>query len=156
MEKENGIFEEVTISNNDEATKIVAKGKLRMKLARVGLVLALISTIVTILSITIDMDKTLDNILGNCFFFCMIISYILGGGLLRALRFVKKITIAGWVFVPIFPVDIIIAGMAFSFSMMAFLMFPVIFVGISYIQIKKEYEMAVVFLNNENIIMVNN
>lgn len=152
MEKENVTCEQATFINMDEANKVAlkAKAKVKVKEARIGFIVALISTILAIVSFMMEAKGyggTLTWIMGIASIVGALVSYVLGGGFMIACRYAKKIAVWGWVVVP-FPVDIITGIITFILAIAVFFFLPVIFVGMSYTQIKKEYDAANIYIAN--------
>ena len=57
-----------------------------------------------------------------------LVSYILGGGIIDAVKGAAKIGKIGWLIVP-FPIDLVVGLMTTVFAVLLFLCCPIIFVG---------------------------
>lgn len=75
-----------------------------------------------------------------------IASYILGGGLGAAFKAAGKIATIGWLIVP-FPFDLMTGLCCMVFSMMAFIVLPILFVFCNYLQLKKDLNAAEEYLS---------
>ena len=138
------LFEEVVFQDIEKAKREVKFAKINQVRILIGFGLSLIATVFTALSLWGNPENhyTFLGLAGVL----AIPSYLIGGGIFKALGVAWKITKISWVLIPVFPVDIIIAIFCFFVSFYACLFVPVIFVGINYIQHKRTLAAAKSYL----------
>ena len=138
------LFEEVQFQDIERAKREVEFAKINQIRILIGFVFSLIAIVCTALMIWGDPEKASS-------FACAAIvlavpSYIIGGGIFKALGVAWKITKIGWFLIPVFPADVLIAIACFFFAVVGLLFVPVIFVGINYVQHKRTLEAATSYL----------
>ena len=145
------LFQELTFDNAAYATDVRDASEKKMQKVKLGLIIAAAATGLDIIGLLISSGSGIvADILGGAVLFIgvvgAIVAYIIGGGFGTALRWAKKLAVFGWVILP-FPADILTGIMAFLLSIVAFFLFPLIFVFLHYRQVKKDYEAAVQYLS---------
>lgn len=75
-----------------------------------------------------------------------IIAYSTGGGIKIAISWAWKICKFGWYVIPFFPVDLVVAVVAFVVAVMGFFCAPLLFVWLNKRQITQDYEAAKQYL----------
>lgn len=151
MKKEKeGLFEEQKFEDVQYAKDVLeASGKKKEK-CKIGLIVALVSTILAAGGYALAEGASIQNDVTEIMILIgwigAIASYIIGGGLKVALSTALKITKLGWFLVPIFPIDLVVAIFAFFLAIISFFFIPVLYVGINYIQINKDYSAAEEYL----------
>ena len=137
-------FEEIQFKDVARAKRAVTFAKINQIRILIGFVISLIAMVFTALAIWGNPEKT--TMFVGIAVFLAIPAYLIGGGILNALKVAWKITKIGWFLVPMFPADILIALACFFFSIVGLLFIPVIFVGINYIHHKKTLDAATSYL----------
>ena len=138
------LFEDVQFQDIERAKREVKMAKFNQIRILIGFVISLIAIVFTALAIWGNPDNK-DTFLTLAVLLALP-SYIIGGGILNALKVAWKITKIGWFLIPVFPADILIALACLFFAIMGLLFVPVIFVGINYVQRKKTLDAAVSYL----------
>ncbi|MEE1305339.1 MAG: hypothetical protein U0K68_09365 [Agathobacter sp.] len=138
--KKNQIYEQMVFNDYAYAQKEVEKYEEKMIFKYIGLGCGALSTLLGILAFTTnELFATFSIILA-------IVSYILVGGFLTALRIAKNLAFWGWLIIP-FPFDIGTGLMTLIFAILGFLMFPIIFNLIAFFGIRKDYVAAKEYLS---------
>lgn len=138
------LFEDVQFEDIERAKRELKLAKFNQIRVLIGFIISLVAIVFTAIAIwgnTEDSDKF--------WILAMLLavpSYIIGGGILKALKVAWKITKTGWFLIPVFPADVLMAIMFFFFSVMGLLFVPVIFVGLNYVQYKKTLDAAKSYL----------
>ena len=116
----------------------------KLKRVQIGLIIAAAATILSFIDFKFygGQGKAL-----GFGFLLGIASYIVGGGILSALKMVQRVAWFGWVVVPVFPVDLCIFACAGVMAVFAFICFPIVFVFLNYIQVKRNYDEAERYLS---------
>ena len=138
------LFEEVQFQDVERAKRAVAFAKINQIRILIGFVFSLIAVVFTALMLWGNPEQQ-TTFMGVAIFLA-IPSYIIGGGIFKALKVAWKITKIGWFLIPVFPADILIALACFIFAVFGLLFVPVIFVGINYVQHKKTLDAATSYL----------
>ena len=155
---------QTTNSFNDAAFNFAQRSqeeweKKNRKLSRIkkGLIIAAIAQAIFILIYILDTSGILifDDFLFIIYLITTIAAYIIGGGLLGAIRkcwkIAKKLFFIGWICVP-FPMDIFTglftSLLGFTFLPMGIIMMPLLMVFLNYRDTKKEMEVI-----TDNIIL---
>ena len=146
MEK-GSFFQELTFDNAAYATDVRDASEKKMQKVKLGLIIAAAATVVDIIGLLINKGSgAVADILGGAVLFIGVAgamaAYIIGGGFGTAFRWAKKLAVFGWIILP-FPADILTGVITFIISLGAFFLFPVVFVFLHYIQVKKDYNAAV-------------
>ncbi len=149
VQKEEVILEQKTYGDVNEANKILSKARTKLKIARIGLLIAVISTCCLIASFVVDSPETVElaGILAGIAVLVGLVAYIVGGGIIIALKAAYKIGMFGWLVVP-FPIDIITGICTFIIAILVFLFLPIIFVSMRYMEIKKEYDTVNLYISS--------
>ena len=142
--KKEKLFEEVQFQDIERAKREVKFAKINQIRILIGFVFSLIAIVFTALAIWGNPEKT--SMFVGIAVFLAIPSYIIGGGIFKALKVAWKITKIGWFLIPMFPADILIALACFIFAVVGLLFVPVIFVGLNYVQHKKTLDAATSYL----------
>ncbi len=138
------LFEEVQFQDVERAKRAVALAKVNQIRILVGFVISLIAVVFTALMLWGNPEQK-TTFMGVAIILA-IPSYIIGGGIFKALKVAWKITKIGWFLIPMFPADILIALACFIFAVVGLLFVPVIFVGLNYVQHKKTLDAATSYL----------
>lgn len=130
------LFETVQFQDLKRAQREVAFAKINQIRILIGF---LIACIATYLAISGFRNQENTWVLG---FGLGIFSYLVGGGILMAIKFAWKLTVIGWFMIPVFPVDLAICLAFFFLSLYGLAFLPVIFIGLNFIQQKKNLDAA--------------
>ncbi|MBQ8255079.1 MAG: hypothetical protein IJY94_06220 [Clostridia bacterium] len=133
------LFEEIRFQDVEKAKRVYTLAKINQTRILIGFIISVIAMIFTAIAIWGDGSVTIPMILA-------IPAYIIGGGIIKALKVAWKITKIGWFLIPMFPADVLIAIACFIFAVVGLLFVPVIFVGINYVQHKKTLDAATAYL----------
>ncbi len=144
MSKRKNLFENATITSTEAAKQLLEKSVSKLNRVKIGLIIAAVATLISIIGYKND-GTSLGSILLFIGFICAMVSYIIGGGFMTAISWAVRIGKLGWIIMP-FPVDIITGICAVVVSFIAFMFLPLVFVFLSYVQTKKDYEEANKFL----------
>lgn len=149
MENSNGrqpMFTTMQFGSVDDAQNEVKKASRKEIRNRIGLILSIISSASIMIALIFGEKLNLseDTSIGVIMFWIvtMIISYILGGGILFALGLAWNIAKGGWYIVPLFPLCIVTGAIGLEIGKATLLFFPFVFVIINYIQTRKDKKAA--------------
>ena len=142
--KKEKLFEEVQFKDIERAKREVKFAKVNQIRILIGFIISLIAIVFTALAIWGDPEKTGDYV--TTAVLLAVPSYLIGGGIFKALGVAWKITKIGWFLIPVFPADILIAFACFFFAVLGLFFVPVIFVGINYVQHKRTLDAATSYL----------
>ena len=138
------VIETITYTNFEQAQKTVNSAKVNLIRISIGFALSVAATICTLILLGDGSKTTLipvSMLLG-------IASYLIGGGIFKALKMAGKFAKIGWFIIPAFPADLLIGFGTLIMSAICFLFVPVIFVGMNFIQHKKNLDEANRYLAN--------
>ena len=126
----------------------VEKAQREVKFAKVNMIRTLIGTAFAVLSTVFLLIALIGK---NSDFYTYALlpavpAYLIGGGILKAVKAAWKITKMGWFMIPVFPVDVLLAIAFFVLSLFAFFYLPIIFVGLNYVEHKRAYNAAQAYL----------
>ena len=138
------LFEEVQFQDVERAKREVKFAKVNQIRILIGFIISLVAIVFTALAIWGDPEKT--SGFATAAILLAIPSYLIGGGIFKALGVAWKITKIGWFLIPVFPADVLIALACFFFAVVGLLFVPVIFVGINYVQHKRTLDAATSYL----------
>ena len=153
------LFEDVVINDRAAAEVILADAEAskakRMKGMKVAAVVEACWLVGYILSKT-GVDALIE--IGVILFLVGVIgaiaAYIIGGGVLTAIKTGLRVAHVAWFIVPIFPVDLLIYVGALFVCAAGIFVAPLLFVFIEYRQACKDYDFAEAYLNNiKNLII---
>lgn len=130
------LLETVQFQDLKRAKREVSFAKINQLRILVGFLLAIVATYLSFKGL---MDQSEIWVGG---FFLGVLSYLIGGGLGRAIKTAWNITKFCWFVIPFFPMDVILALCGFGFSLYGLMFVPVFFVGLNYLQHKKTLEAA--------------
>ncbi len=143
----NNIFEETANRNADRAQKQWEKNERKLKRIRIGLIIAAVSHALLFLMNALETKGiyTFDNFLFILWIGCMVVAYVLGGGILAALKrcwgLTKKLFFIGWLCVP-FPMDIFsglfLSVLGIGLFPIALIFAPILLIFLNYRDAKKE------------------
>ena len=143
-------YEEMEFDDVRYAVDVVNEYSRKMDKVERGFFIAIMATMVNIVSIVGPENGMLSfqlaNILGWVGIVGAIASYALGGGILTALRWAWRIGVFFW-YIFVFPLDLMAFIMGFGFALVGFLAAPVIFVYMNYRQVKMNYQAAKKYLS---------
>lgn len=137
QKKKATLFETVQFRDLKEAKRAVTYAKINQIRILIGFVLAVVATYLSYTGMTNQSDGAL--VAGG---FLGFFSYIVGGGLGRAIKTAWNITKICWFMIPIFPLDLGLALLGGIFSLYGLMFVPVLFVGMNFIQHKKTLDTA--------------
>ena len=137
QKKKATLFETVQFQDLKEAKRAVTYAKINQIRILIGFVLAVVATYLSYTGMTNQSDGAL--VAGG---FLGFFSYIVGGGLGRAIKTAWNITKICWFMIPIFPLDLGLALLGGIFSLYGLMFVPVLFVGMNFIQHKKTLDAA--------------
>lgn len=147
MEKEKKpLFEEMQFDNVQYAKDVLDSCEKKLKKCKKGLYISIIPTILSVMAFYGIVSADVAEIFIPIILILAIISYIVGGGLKVALSWGWKICKFAWFVVPVFPIDIAIALLAFGVVVYAFIFVPLVFVWLNYRQISKDRNAAAQYL----------
>lgn len=113
----------------------------------IALGLAALATLMIWIGILMNESSTVAATLGGLGIFLGIGSYIVGGGLMKAIKCGVKVAKFGWFLVPFFPIDLLCGLIGAIFGIMFFLSIPVVFVGMNFLQATKDQKEAEQYLS---------
>lgn len=142
--KQTRLIEDVQFKDFEHAKRAVTLAKVNQTRILIGLVIALIATGFAAYGIWGNAEDPVMYI--GLAPFLGVVAYLIGGGILNALKAALKITKIGWFMIPVFPADVLFGIVALFFSIFALLCVPVIFVGLNYVQHKKTLDAAKSYL----------
>lgn len=148
------LFTKMEFNNAQYAMDVKAKSEAKLARVKVGLIIAAIAQFAWVISFAFPhMPELLVD--GVCIIALVgtVAGYIVGGGLLAALKFTWKFATTigwfGWVCVP-FPVDIftgiMLTGLALIMIPILFIFIPLGLVFLNFIQVRKDYKAAEEYL----------
>ena len=131
------LFETVQFQDFERAKREVSFAKINQIRILIGFLLAVLATYISFTGMQNQSDGAL---VGGGFlgFF----SYIIGGGLGKAIKTAWSITKICWFLIPVFPLDLGLALLGGVFAFYGLMFVPVIFVGMNYIQHKRTLDAA--------------
>ena len=150
------MFEKMEFNDAAYAKSIQEESLAKLGRVKIGVIIATIATVCSVLGIIVPEVFIKNNQSPVTHFLeifiliapiLAIVSYIIGGGFLNAIKWAIKIGKLGYHLIPIIVVDLFIGFAAMVLALMAFLFAPIIFVGLNYIQIKRDYDDATTYLN---------
>ncbi len=143
------VFEDVAVAQIVADSYESAKQKNKIGLI-IGIFVPVIDFVFGVLltefpALCFGMDSFLVWFLGAFIF--AVIAYLISGTFGKAMKFVWRVTTIGWVILPIFPLDVIVAWVAFALSGMLALVLPFLVILVERFQINKDYKQAKRFLD---------
>ena len=152
MKKKQELFEKKVFDDYGYAIAIKEEAEVRLEKIKKGMIIAAVATVINVIGI-MGMDtmgvvgdiSLIMILLGVC---GSIASYIFGGGIMIAVKWIFKLARIGWYIIPIWVVDLMglmfgaLAGVGF------FLFTPIIFVYMNYRQVKGDYNDAEMYLSH--------
>ena len=114
-----------------EAQDMVDAAEARSTRILIGLAVAAVSTVLTVLAFLLNSDAS--SILLGLAFLLAIPAYVIGGGLGKAIRSAWNLAVFGWFILP-FPYDLGVGLATFCIALMCFFFAPLVFVLVSYCQ----------------------
>ena len=142
--KKEELFEAVQFEDAERAKRAVTMAKINNIRILIGLGISLITAVLVLIAILAKPDNTDTLLMIGALL--AIPAYIIGGGILNALKIAWKITKIGWFVIPYFPMDLFIGAFCFFLSVIGLLFVPVIFVGLNYLKQKKTLDAAKSYL----------
>lgn len=139
-------FEEVSLSDAMAAQTLKDECERKLERGKIGMWVAAAVPLIDALCVWILMSLELDDLLLAVLVVVALAAYILGGGLVSALKMVWKVTWTAYRIIPIFPWDLLVGFCALAFAGGIALMFPIIFVLLSRYQLTMNKEAAEKFL----------
>ena len=134
------LFETVQFEDFEQAKKMVTLAKVNQIRILIGFILAFGGTAHTAYAIFGNAADPMMHMAYAVVF--SVPAYLIGGGIGKALKVAWGITKFGWFLIPVFPADILF-GLAFFFiSCFGLLCVPAFFVGMNYIQHKRNLDAA--------------
>lgn len=130
------LLETIQFQDLKRAQREVSFAKINQIRILIGFLLSILATYLSFKSLAEQSEMWVAG------FFLGILSYLIGGGLGRAIKTAWNITKICWFVIPIFPLDLGLALLGFIFSMYGLMFIPVIFVGLNYIQHKRTLDAA--------------
>ena len=140
MKKVN-LIEETVFDNVEKAQREVKFAKVNMIRTLIGTAFAVLSTVFLLIAL----------ICKNSDFYTYALlpavpAYLIGGGIIKAIKAAWKITKIGWFLIPAFPVDVLLSIAFFFISLFVFFYLPIIFVGLNYVEHKRAFNTAEEYL----------
>ncbi len=142
--KKEKLFEEIQFKDVERAKREVTFAKVNQIRILIGFIFSLVAIVFTALMLWGNKENT--SMYATIAILLAVPSYIIGGGIFKALKVAWKITKIGWFLIPVFPADVLIALACFFFAVVGLLFVPVIFVGLNYVQHKKTLDAATSYL----------
>lgn len=139
------LFEEEIFDGEEAARELYDRNTKKLARCKIGLTVAAIASVIGgtsfitqlgLITLPLFLQNVVDVLLIPAIIGAMV-SYVLAGGIVTAMKYSFRIAKFGWFVVPIFPIDVAIGLMALLFSIFAFIYIPIISVGINYTQTKK-------------------
>lgn len=136
------LMETMEFSNYAQAKDMVKNAENKRIRLLIGLGISAVSTLITLLMVF--------GTLGNEYIAIPLLlalpAYLIGGGVMSALRTAGRLAKFGW-FITRFPYDIVTGFFTFFFSVIAFLFIPFVFVFMNFIQHDRDYKEAKRYLS---------
>lgn len=156
MEKTKKIFDVPNFTDRTKAEKEARKAKIRMSLASIGFVTGLFyqSVMLIFLFFYKDVPKWLRNvvdsdIVGVITLVCLVITAVLGVGIVDLVKVMAKIIVVSFWIIPIIPINLLCLFAGIMIAPLLFLYFPMIYVIVHYVHIRKIYKAAMEYLSLE-------
>ena len=141
------LFEKMVFDDAQYAQTILSDCETKLERNKIGIIVALLVPIIDIIIAVISSLSEVGIDLFSFFFMLAVVSYIVGGGLKMALKLVWKVTSISWFVIPIFPIDLAIAAVAFFISGAVALFLPVVFVLMTRYQLTQDRDAAKQYLS---------
>ena len=135
------LIEDAVFDSVEKAQKEVKFAKINMIRTLIGAAFAVLSTVLLLIAL-FGKDS-------NYYMYAAlpaIPTYLIGGGIGKAVKAAWKITKIGWFMIPVFPADVLLAIAFFILSLFVFFYLPIIFVGLNYVEHKRAYNAAQAYL----------
>ena len=125
------------------AQQELAKIPVRRKRCTIGLMIALVTEVLFILAFALGRSGNaavvnMGEVLGYVAIAGTVASYVVGGGLLMALKTFLGICKWCWLLCPIFPLDLLIVLIGGGIGILALIFAPLLYVFINWIKVRKE------------------
>lgn len=143
------LIEKMEFDNYAYAKDVYEKSAAKLLRIKIGLIIAAVATVCSVLAMVfhnISDSRILTPLFVLIAFFVSLVAYIVGGGILIALKTAKKLTDFGGSIFP-FPIGLITGFATLFFSVLAFFFVPLVFVFINFIQQKKNRDNAAEYLS---------
>ena len=136
------VIETITSTDYAKAEKTVKFAKINFIRIAIGMVIAIVASIYTVLSLK-------NNGSSDYFPISMILSmaaYVVGGGIFKALKTAGSFAKWGLILVPFFPANLFAGFCTLIMSIILLLFVPIVFVGKNLVQHKKSLDEANYYL----------
>ncbi len=141
------LFEEMEFTDANIAKETLDKCEEKLSRNKIGVIVALLVPVLDIAIPTILMALGAAEDVGfTIWIIVALAAYLIGGGLLPALKLVWRVTWFAFVIIPIFPIDFLIGAVAFCISGAIALFLPIIFVLMTKHQITMDRDAAKAYL----------
>lgn len=137
-------FEDLQFDDAAYAQDVKQECESKLKRVQIGLIIAAVASILSFIDIKFFDGQGYALGFG---FLLGIASYIVGGGIAAAFKMVWRVAWFGWIVVPVFPIDFLIFICAGVMAVFAFICFPIVFVFLNYLQVKRNYDDAEKYLS---------
>lgn len=127
--------------NDADIQAEITRIEVRKKRGLVGLLVALVAEVFYILAFTLsrsDVTTALADVLIIMALVATVVSYIIGGGILTAIKTFFGIIKWSWFLIPIFPIDIIFVILGAFVGLLALIFAPLLYVLINQIKTRRE------------------
>ena len=144
-EKNEKIFEKMEFDDVSKAQKILTKSETRLKIAKIGLIISLVGTVLIWVGLAIP-NQNLGGNIASIGLIAGFVSHFLAEGIIFDLKVLWKVAKGLWFAIPIFPVDLLFVCIEVSMGGTMWLIVPVLFGAAGYHQIKLDYSAAAEYL----------
>lgn len=136
QKKKASLFETVQYKDFERAKRAVKFAKVNQIRILIGFLLSIVATYLSFKGLADQSEIWVGGL------FLGIVSYLIGGGIGRAIKTAWNITKICWFMIPFFPLDLGLALLGFIFSLYGLMFVPIFFVGMNYIQHKRNLDEA--------------
>lgn len=143
------LFATEFIESEDAAHEIVERNNQKLDRCQKGVMIAGIASLCWVIFYFLsdhNFPEVLLCVLSAVAIASAIISYVFAGGILLAVKTMFKLAKIGWYIVPFFFLDLAAAAVGLAIGLAALIYLPIIYVGLSYIQTRKNIKEAEIYL----------
>ncbi len=147
MKRENkNLFEEMHFDGIEYAQNCLKETETKLNRNKIGIIISLIVPVINVIVMMLAEKYNWGDSMITLWIITACVAYIVGGGLLDAIKMVWKVTMIGWFIIPVFPVDIATAFVAFCTAGVVALFLPIVFILLNRYQLVKDKKAAEEYL----------
>lgn len=139
-------FEEMRFDDVLFAQNTLKECEEKLKRNKIGVIVSLIVPVFDVIVSMILEKMNMGDTALTYWIIAAVVAYIIGGGIMSSLKMVWKTTVFSWFIIPVFPVDLCVAFVAFCTAGAAALFLPIVFVLMTRYQIGKDKKAAEEYL----------